>query len=80
MNEKMSTLIGNTIGTVKDYNVRDDETAWEKALQVFIEMDLQKHISRSQTLNLQGNKVRIPLTYKDLPRLYFKCGKFTHGS
>lgn len=57
MNKKMSNLIGNTIGIVKDYDVREDGTTWGKALQVFIEMDLQKPIYGSQTLNLQGNKV-----------------------
>lgn len=48
-------------------------------LQIHIEMDLQKPISRGRTLNIIGIKIWVPLIYEKLPRLCFRCGKIIHG-
>lgn len=44
MNEAMGFEIGNTIGKVQECDIQADRTGWGKALQVRIELDLQKPI------------------------------------
>lgn len=50
MNEKVGYLIRNTIGIVKDCDVREDGMAWGKALHVFIGLDSHKPLVRAKQL------------------------------
>lgn len=56
MNEKMGTFIGNTIGMVKGYDVKEDGLAWDIVLRVFIELNFYKSVTRGRTLNILGSK------------------------
>lgn len=78
MNEDMGNLIGNTIGLVKECDIQNDGSRWDTIWRVLIELDLHKPISKGRTLNVQGIKTWVPLTYKKLSRIYFRCGRIIH--
>lgn len=57
MNEEMGKLIENAVGVVKECEVNKDGTTWGHSLRVYIELELQKPISRGRFLNVSGNKI-----------------------
>lgn len=52
----------------------------KKILRVCIEIDLHKPISWGQTINIQGNRFWVSLTYEKLLRIYFRfcCRQIVH--
>lgn len=44
-----------------------------------MEMEIQKLIPRGRILNLLGNKILVPFTYKKLQRIFFNCENISHG-
>lgn len=56
MNEEMGKLIGSAFGQVRDCDVDKDGKAWGQSLRVYINIILQKPISRERFLNMSGNK------------------------
>lgn len=79
MSEKIGIDIGTIIGEVKECDVWDDGTRWGKALRVLTEFDITQPITSGCTINLYGVSSYLPLTYKNLSRLCFQCGKISHG-
>lgn len=79
MNEDIGRQVGETIGKVTDFDVQKDSTGWGKVLRLLIQLDLNKPISQDKTLNLMGDKVWVPLTYKKLLKLYFQYGYIVQG-
>lgn len=81
MNKKIGSQIGETLGGLKawDVDVDVDGSSWGLALRLCIKMDLQKPLARGCTINVRGNHLWVLLTYEKLPKLYFKCGKISHG-
>lgn len=55
--------------------VQEDGLGWEMVLEICIELDLHKPISRVRILNIKGNILWIPLTYEKFPRVYLRCGR-----
>lgn len=56
MYEEMGKLIGSAFGQVRDCDVDKDGKAWGQSLRVYINIILQKPISRERFLNMSGNK------------------------
>lgn len=79
MTLEIGNQIGATIGRVVAVDAKEDGIGWGNFLRVNIEIDLDKTISRGQTINLKGNRLCIPLKYEKLPKLCFKCGRIIHG-
>lgn len=75
INVKMGTQIGNTIEVVKTCDVNEEGFGWGKTLLVLIKVDLGKPINRGMTINILGNKHRIPLTFEKLQCICFACGR-----
>lgn len=73
MNEAKGTSIDNTIGTVIECDVDEEGTSWGKALRVLIEIDIFQSVPRGRIINVEGVAFWIPLTFKNLLRIYFKC-------
>lgn len=79
MNEDMGRQVGETIRVVKECDVQEDDTRWEKLLKLYIEMDLHKLISWGRMLKyLRANKIWVSLIYEKLPKLCFWCGCIVH--
>lgn len=55
MNKLKWTSIGNTIGTVMECDVTDDETGWGKAFWVLTEIDIYQPLPRGRTINIVGD-------------------------
>lgn len=53
---------------------------WGNHLRVNIEVDIRKAITKGRTVNLEGNKLWVSLTYEKLPKIYFKCGRIKHDN
>lgn len=70
--------IGAFIGRVKEVDVSGEGIEWGSHLRVKIELDLRKAIARGRTVNLEGNKLWVQLTYEKLPKICFKCGRIKH--
>lgn len=52
MLEEIGNQIGDTIREVIECDVWSDRTGWGKVLQVYINMDLSKQISRGRIVNV----------------------------
>lgn len=55
------SLIGNTIGKVMDVDMDEDDTGWEKFLRVQVELNLSKPLERVHSLQVKGEKLKIPI-------------------
>lgn len=71
--------IGNTIGTVEEVDVGDDDVSWENNLRAKVTMDLTKLIARGRTITIKGVKHWIPVRYEKLPRVCFTRGYIVHN-
>lgn len=66
------------IGEVIKCDVDENGSRWGSTLQVLIEIDLQKPVSRGRTINVMGKKLWIPLAFEKLLSICFGCGRIIH--
>ncbi|XP_042974300.1 uncharacterized protein LOC122305841 [Carya illinoinensis] len=78
MNRQTGEVVGSSIGRVVEVDIREDDVGWGSFLRVRIECELKKVIARGRTVSLEGRSMWLPLTYENLPRLCFKCGRLVH--
>lgn len=62
-----------------DCGVLDYGAMGGRTLRVCVEVNLYKPMPRGITINVKGERLWMPFTYKKLPRLCFKRGQILHG-
>lgn len=56
-------------------DVDDDNTGWGKYLKIRVEINLTKLLAKDKSLEVNREKIWIPLKYEKLPQFCFHCGR-----
>lgn len=79
MSKDISYQIGSSVGIVKEVDIDEERVGLGEYLQVKIQLDLKKPLSRGRMLKVQGRSVKVVFQYERLPRYCFQCCCIKHG-
>lgn len=71
-------MIGAMLGKVLDVDIEVDDTGWGRHLQIKVEINLSKTLSRGRSNIIRGEKLWIAVKYEKIMQFHFACGKILH--
>jgi len=79
MNRGVGRKIGESIGTVEEVAIAEDDVGWGRSLRIRVAINLYQPLDRGRALLLTGKSCWVPFKYVKLPTFCYKCGRIFHG-
>lgn len=61
-----------------DIDVDEDDTGSGKFRRFLVELSLSKRLAKVQSLQVKGEKLKVPIQYEKLPCFCLQCGRIFH--
>lgn len=80
MNEHVARLIGDSIGSVEEIDVKKGEVAWGEFIRVTVRLNITKPLMRGKRINLGPHgSCWVRFVYDRLPNFCYVCGRLGHN-